>query len=129
MTRVLLIILSSIYFIGCTEFSQLVKCATLISHFRQHQEQNNKVTFFNFLAMHYGSIGDGTTADDSTDRQLPFKTHNTNMTTGFYCSMVNRFDASEPIKFVGKQIKVHFRLEEIVKQHPSKIFHPPQIGI
>jgi hypothetical protein len=72
MQKNLALILILIYFITNTEFVQLFKLPILISHYYQHHKQNHSISFTDFLAMHYGG-DDGTSADDDTDRQLPFQ--------------------------------------------------------
>jgi hypothetical protein len=71
MQKNLALILILIYFITNTEFVQIFKLPILISHYYQHQRQDRSISFTDFLAMHYGG-DDGTSADDDTDRQLPF---------------------------------------------------------
>ncbi|MBL7713612.1 MAG: hypothetical protein JNL13_14155 [Chitinophagaceae bacterium] len=52
--------------------SQLVKLPNLYEHYREHQQRNPAVHFFDYLAMHYwgSDINDN---DDEQDMKLPFK--------------------------------------------------------
>jgi hypothetical protein len=70
MRKILLIILTSVHLLGNTEISQVLKLPNLITHYFEHHRLNPAISFFQFLAMHYGG-NDGTHADDEKDNQLP----------------------------------------------------------
>ena len=70
MRNTLLITMITVHLSGNTEIGQLLRVPQLVSHFFQHQRQNESIDFFEFTAMHYGG-DDGTTADDDIDNQLP----------------------------------------------------------
>lgn len=55
-----------------TSFNQIFKLPLLIEHYREHRALNYTVTFFEFLAMHYGG-NDNDPRDDAKDHSLPFK--------------------------------------------------------
>jgi len=71
MQRSLAFILLTLQLLTNTELIQVFKIPGLVSHFYQHRRGNPSISFSHFLAMHYGG-DDGTTADDETDRKLPF---------------------------------------------------------
>jgi hypothetical protein len=66
------IILLFFYVISTTEIGQLLKISVMIDHFSEHTKQNEKTTFFQFLAEHY-IYDDGNDTDNDTDNKLPFK--------------------------------------------------------
>jgi len=70
MRQILLISIISIHLLGNTEISQVFKLPNLIDHYFEHHRQNTDLSFFQFLAMHYGG-DDGTDADNDKDMQLP----------------------------------------------------------
>lgn len=59
--------------LSATEIHQLLKLPYIFQHFSTHQQANNKITFLQFLNMHYmhGSPKD---KDYKDDMRLPFKT-------------------------------------------------------
>ncbi len=48
----------------------------LLEHFIEHKKQNEKISFADFLNMHYVMADDGD-GDTAEDMQLPFKSDNT----------------------------------------------------
>ena len=70
MKKTVLILLTIIHLTGNTEISQVFKFPNLISHYFEHCRINPRISFLQFLAMHYGGH-DGTHADDEKDNQLP----------------------------------------------------------
>ncbi len=51
----------------------MVKLPLLIVHFLNHKEHNNKITFADFIVMHYVLADDGVDSDTAEDKKLPFK--------------------------------------------------------
>lgn len=78
MKKSLIILLVSIHLAGNTEMGQFLRLPELVTHYFQHHRQNPDLSFWNFIAMHYGG-SDGTSADDDYDSQLPC--HNINHST------------------------------------------------
>lgn len=70
MRKILLIILTNIHLLGNTEISQVFKIPNLVDHYFEHCRINPEMSFFQFLAMHYGG-DDGTDADNDKDNALP----------------------------------------------------------
>lgn len=68
--KALVIVLISIHLTGNTEIGQLLRMPQLLSHYFQHSRQVGHLSFFAFIAMHYGG-DDGTSADNDYDNQLP----------------------------------------------------------
>lgn len=70
------ILFLSIYILSAKGINELLKVNRLISHFYETKKENNTVTFFHFLVMHY--ITDDLNANDnSRDGELPFKSAET----------------------------------------------------
>lgn len=58
-----------------TPLQQLFKLPALLEHYKEHKKNNSRITFSDFIFMHY--IGDDGVADDNNkDMQLPFKKAN-----------------------------------------------------
>lgn len=70
MKKALVIVLVMIHLLGTTEVGQLLRVPALLSHYFQHHRQDNSISFFEFISMHYGG-DDGTDADNDYDGKLP----------------------------------------------------------
>ena len=71
MRQFTIILLLAVHLLGNTELGQIVRLPKLISHFYDHKKENNHLSFFSFVMMHYCG-DDGTSKDDDEDKQLPF---------------------------------------------------------
>ncbi|MES2794967.1 MAG: hypothetical protein V4683_03320 [Bacteroidota bacterium] len=72
MKKAIAISLLSIYLVSSTELYQLLKLPILIEHYSEHKTQNNEMSFWDFLSLHYNQEFN----HDNTDNKLPFKSHN-----------------------------------------------------
>lgn len=64
----------AVYLISSTELHQLLKVPFLVEHFFEHKEQNQDITLWQFLCLHYAEQKTKT-ADYEKDMKLPFKSH------------------------------------------------------
>jgi hypothetical protein len=76
MRRARAISLLLLYFLVNTELRELVRLPILFEHFSEHKQQNNHITFSEFIVLHYFS-GHLKDADLERHQQLPF--------TGIHC--------------------------------------------
>jgi hypothetical protein len=62
-----------------TSFGEMVKVPFLFNHFNEHKNENNDITFINFLFQHYMEESDADLQDPdfSEDSKLPFKADET----------------------------------------------------
>ena len=72
MARLLGIFLFLSYIFSATEFKQLIKVTSLLEHYSEHKENNSRISFFDFLYMHYAG-DDFVQTDNDRDMDLPFK--------------------------------------------------------
>ncbi|MCC6818859.1 MAG: hypothetical protein IT245_08210 [Bacteroidia bacterium] len=56
-----------------SEFDQLVKIPALVSHYLDHLNEDGKISFMQFIAMHYESNNGHSHQNNHKD--LPFKSH------------------------------------------------------
>jgi hypothetical protein len=85
-----------------TELHQLLKLPFLAEHFMEHKEQNNQITFWQFLYSHY-ALGDIQDADYEKDRKLPFKSHDC-------CNSMNVVAfIAQPVANIFLQIRPEYR--------------------
>lgn len=124
MRKNLAILLISIHLIGNTEAGQLLKFPQLLHHFFQHHQIDPSISFFQFMAMHYGG-DDGTTADDDFDNQLPC--HNPVHTTlaHVYSPMVKDI---LPAEIIVPETTVYSSrlLTGVSSEHVLLILQPPK---
>lgn len=71
------ILLLAVYLLSSTELGEFMKLPVLVSHYLTHKHQDNQLSFFGFMEMHYSSTDHAANPDDAEDTQLPFKSHNT----------------------------------------------------
>lgn len=75
------ILMLSLYLFSTTELYQFLKVPILIEHFIEHKSQNNTISFFQFIKMHYQNpVKD---ADYDKDQKLPFIVHSEHMVVVF----------------------------------------------
>ncbi len=75
------ILMLSPYLFSTTELYQFLKVPILIEHFIEHKSQNNTISFFQFIKMHYQNpVKD---ADYDKDQKLPFIVHSEHMVVVF----------------------------------------------
>ncbi|MCE7064942.1 hypothetical protein [Dyadobacter sp. CY326] len=65
-------IILTIVILDTTSLYQVMKAPTLVRHFLEHKSLDQKVSFVDFLSMHYWGE-DLDDDDDEKDMQLPFK--------------------------------------------------------
>jgi hypothetical protein len=72
MRKITLLLVTLVYLSSITEVHELLKATNLISHFLQHRESDESLSFMDFLSLHYG---DGSSHADSAEHsgKLPFK--------------------------------------------------------
>ena len=84
MKKCLAFLLLGIYMLSFSEIHQLLKIPILIEHFTEHRSQDEGITLFAFLKMHYTGIFE-VDEDYQRDQQLPFRTTECMMNTGPAC--------------------------------------------
>lgn len=113
-----------IHLTGNTEVGQIFRIPELISHYLQHHRQNSDISFFTFIAMHYGG-DDGTTADDEYDGKLPCHNLRSNTLSLLFSPMIKELAPQQQVsgfrpEFTSRTVR------GISSQHVSRIFQPPR---
>ena len=70
--RGFLYILFLVVMLNDTSLNQFLKLPVLLAHFTEHLQQDSRIGFVQFLAMHYWGT-DLNDNDDDRDAQLPYK--------------------------------------------------------
>lgn len=103
--------------------SQFTKLPALLQHYREHQQGNRQIGFFDFLAMHYW-CHNRHDSDDERHRQLPFKDH-TIVYSVYYKTTACRIQVTKPsqtaaVVYLPINEKVH------LQTHLNALFKPPK---
>ena len=114
-----------IYLFSATELSQLVKLPTLVEHFSEHKQQNETMSFWDFLCIHYaGKFSKDN--DYEKDMKLPFKSHDTSQTFIFVANPpVTPYISSLSINFKEKTF-CHYDEQFLPTFYLSGIWQPPK---
>jgi len=128
MRRLSLFFILFAYLSSVTEVHELFKAANLFSHFMQHLEQDDSLSFSDFLSMHYAENSEHANSEEHSD-SLPFKSHHTSSalisfvalipTIGFEAIPLWVIEAATPIAFY-KPIAASARV--------SAIWQPPKMS-
>ena len=71
MKKIIAIFLLTVYLSSTTEIYQLLKLPFLAEHFLEHKNDNQNLSFVEFLELHYAN----NKKSDESDKKLPFKSH------------------------------------------------------
>ena len=98
----------------------------LVHHYIEHKKQNQKISFTDFLNMHYVMADDGD-GDTAEDMQLPFKSDNT---CGNVCSIgcVSQSNYQLTIKVTPTESNIfnNHSVEFLSSAFLSSIWQPPK---
>lgn len=73
MRKILVFSVIFVYVFVDPVFVQFAKLPELIQHFVRHQKSDSKITFSDFIYMHYVLNSDGDASDDTEENKPPFK--------------------------------------------------------
>jgi len=124
--KITAILFLSIYLLSVTEAHQLLKLPVIFQHFAEHQQENSKITFLEFLDMHYmhGSPKD---KDYDRDMQLPFKTANdciSVISPAFVPSFIAH-SIEVPVVVIHKKIFIQ-KDQLLISSYLANIWQPPK---
>lgn len=116
----------SLYLLSATEAHQLLKLPIVFQHFKEHKQEDKKITLLQFFAIHYlhGSPKD---KDYERDMQLPFKTSGDCLSSvaPAFVPSVNEISFDKPIELPEK--KKNFPQNQFSSSsYLSSIWQPPK---
>lgn len=125
--KILIYLFISLYLIGTTELSQLLKVGYLIEHYIEHKSINEDLSIVEFINIHYVQP---TVIDDdyAEDMQLPFKTHNdchSSLNTSFTTENKQEFIITTPFIEYSANHNEYIN-PDITSQYLEEIFQPPR---
>jgi hypothetical protein len=117
-----------IYLFSATELSELLKVPQLIEHYTEHKSQNNKISFLDFICIHYYDAHDND-GDDESDMKLPFKSHDNCSVSNSQVFFSNSFPnfRIKPTEILLEKTKI-FKEEFIYSSFQSNIWQPPKLS-
>ena len=118
-----------IYLLSTTEIYQFLKLPTLFEHYQEHKLQNLKLTFVQFVYMHYSQDSDHD-GDADKDAKLPFKSHSCSSFSVNFVPLIGHLT----VTFItGKEIYEKHTVSNlytfiVTASHLHAIWQPPQIS-
>lgn len=129
MKKVLTYLFISLYLIGTTELSQLLKIGYFVEHYIEHRNINQNLSLTEFIDIHY--VQPTVIDDDYTeDMQLPFKTHNdchSYANSSFVLYLKQEISITTPFIEYSANHKTYINPNNI-SQYLDEIFQPPRIA-
>jgi len=126
MKRLAAIALLGLYLFGTTEACQLLKLPFLISHFVEHNEQNNSsISLIEYLELHYDEqkhSGD----EHQNDNKLPFKTVDDCCLTGHTTLPVAGITVQLPVYKLHITSFPEKKAENCINMYTGYVFQPPK---
>ncbi len=127
--KILTYLFVSLYLIGTTELSQLLKIGYFIEHYIEHRNVNENLSLVEFIDIHY--VQPTVMDDDYTeDMQLPFKTHNdchSYSNSSFAVDLKQEISIITPFIEYSANHKAYINPNNI-SQYLDEIFQPPRIA-
>lgn len=72
--KIFIWISSLVFLVSSTELIQFLRIPALITHYKEHKEDNKKLDFIKFLSLHYSN--DTSDGESQEHHHLPFKSAN-----------------------------------------------------
>ena len=123
MKSLLGIFLLSAYLFTTTQFNQLLKLPVLVGHFFEHQEQDQGMSFVEYMVHHYG--GHEKDADYETDMKLPFMSASETLTLTFFAPNPTVFYSPKLVFPETKPLNSCYTLQEN-SSYLAAIWQPPK---
>lgn len=116
-----------IFLIANTALGEILKSPVLILHYKEHKQENNCISFIDFLAKHYAKEINHSHNDNHHDHErLPFKTVCSHFTQIVPAVLKQSFSFSEiiPQKATAKiSVRHNFGYSQL---YLNSIWHPPR---
>ncbi|MBS1682297.1 MAG: hypothetical protein JST48_11340 [Bacteroidetes bacterium] len=123
MKRILAISFLIVYINSNTEFHEMMRIPVLIEHYTEHKKNNNDISFWEFLVMHYKT----NVNHDAHDKELPFKDPAHSFTSPTLALPIHKIVLKET-EFVSEVSHDSTYSETFIASHLSDIFQPPRFS-
>lgn len=117
-----------IYLFSAFQISEYLKIPILVDHYYEHQQENPKLSLWNFICDHYAH-GEVQDADYDKDMKLPFKSHHSGCSCGAitFLAPIQTFNF-ENKPFLNEYKKPNFGYTfSFISNFNSSIWQPPKI--
>ena len=128
MKKIFSILFLYIYLFYAFQMNEYLKIPILVEHFTEHQQENPKLSLWNFILDHY-SHGEVFDADYEKDMKLPFKSNHS-----CCCSSIITFLAPiQSFDFENKTFQNEYKKPSFgytfsfISNFHSSIWQPPKI--
>ena len=122
-------ILLGLYVLGTTEACQFLKLPLLVSHFIEHNQQNNSsISFFEYLTLHYNGENQHNDEHQDNDNQLPFKSVDHCCLTGHTTLIVSSFRIHPPVYIISPLKETISNSDSYIFNYTADIFQPPRLS-
>ena len=106
---------------------QLLKLPVLIEHYNEHKRQNEHLSLWGFLCMHYAN-GNEKDADYDKDMKLPFKTHTENINLLLFVTRLPDFGMTARPEYIPEKQFAAYHEDFINAAYAAAIWQPPRIS-
>jgi len=111
-----------------TEIHELLKAPVLIRHFIEHRSENQDLSFWGFISLHYAQ-GKAKPADYDKDMELPFKSIPEITCVVSMVALIPDLSSAEAGHFLQGEKKRVCRKDLIIaNDFPTCIWQPPKSG-
>lgn len=111
-----------LYLTSFTEFTEIMRLPILVEHYLEHKSKVEKLSFVEFLTMHYETD----VAHDETDNSLPFKDHNHSCCSPSVMLPLQKLALNEVMQNSNPDYSF-FYLQHKPALRTADIFQPPKI--
>ncbi|MFD1631118.1 hypothetical protein [Pseudopedobacter beijingensis] len=126
MKKLLVILSIAVYLTSTTEINQLLKLPILVEHYIDHSQQNPKMSFWDFLVLHYNNHEPD--ADYDTDMRLPFMAHHEVLSLLAYVDIsLYQLNADHTVP-QDKKNHTFYKELYLKSRYLSGIWQPPKVS-
>jgi hypothetical protein len=122
--KFVVVFLLGVFALTSTELIELTKLPSLVGHFTEHRAENQSLSLFQFIKLHYS---DESHHHDENDKRLPFKSHDHCVNSAITYILTRTFPTVE-LKPDFEAIR-EFTIPKgvfLTSINPSSIWQPPK---
>lgn len=117
-----------LYVSSSTECFELLKIPALMEHFYDHKDENQSMSLWSFLCLHYGH-GEVNDKDRDEDMKLPYKSVDCNNGLTHLTLLPEiHFEINRPKYQPKDKSETDFYLSRIYSSEQESIWQPPKIA-
>jgi hypothetical protein len=123
--KIVAILFFAIYLLSATEAHQLLKIPVVFEHYSEHYQENSKISFLQYLAMHY--LHTNTPRNHGRHMELPFKDSGDCINTGTVASVpfLIQFSIIKPVIIIDREPFISC-YQQTLSTYSANIWQPPK---